>query len=213
AEAEVERSGAAVTYRVRRPVAVPSDGSPQKTTVTTLDFDAQLDYVAVPKLAEEAYLRAKMTNQSDFVLLPGVASVFHGPDFVGTTAFKMIAPTEEYQLHLGVDDRIKVKRELTERTMAKALISNTKRTVFGYKITLTNHLAAPATVTVLDQLPVARHEDIKVKLQDASPKPADQNQLNILKWELELQPQDKREITFSFAVEHPRDMVVTGINE
>ena len=59
AEATVESSGASVTYRVARPVAVPSDGSPHKTTVTTLDLDAQLDYVTVPKLAEEAYLRAK----------------------------------------------------------------------------------------------------------------------------------------------------------
>lgn len=211
--AEIERSGAAVTYRVRRPVAVPADGTPQKTTVTTLDFDARLDYVTVPKLAEEAYLRAKITNASDFALLPGPASIFHGPDFVGTTALNMIAPGEEFEVQLGVDDRIKVERELTERATAKAILSNTKRTQFGYKIVLTNHLAAPASVTVLDQLPVPRHEDIKIKLQDASPKPADQSQLNILKWELELQPQEKREVSFAFSVEHPREMMVAGISE
>ena len=37
AVAEVESAGAAVTFRVARPVAVPSDGSPHKTTVTSAD--------------------------------------------------------------------------------------------------------------------------------------------------------------------------------
>lgn len=215
AAAEIERSGAAVTYRVRRPVAVPADGSPQKTTVTTLDFDAELDYITVPKLAEEAYLRAKIRNASEFVLLPGSASIFHfhGPEFVGKTALEITAPNEEFEIHLGVDDRIKVERELAGRAAAKSLIGNTRRSSFGYKITLTNHLEVPARVAVFDQLPVAWHEEIKVKLQDATPKPADQSQLNILKWELELQPQEKREVSFAFTVEHPREMVVAGMNE
>ena len=213
AHAEIESTGAAVTYRVARPVAVPGDGSPHKTTVTALDLDAQLDYVSAPKLAAEAYLRAKVRNTSRFILLPGQASIFHGADFVGKTMLELVAPNEEFELQLGVDDRVKVERELTERATAKAaLIGSTKRTLFAYEITLTSHLAAPAHILVSDQLPVPRHEEIKVKLQSASPAPTEQTGLNILKWELELQPQQKQKITFAFTVEHPRDMVVTGLN-
>ena len=63
--ATVETTGTAVTFRVGRPVAIPSDGSPHKTLITNLEMDAKLDYVTVPKIAEEAYLRAKITNTSD----------------------------------------------------------------------------------------------------------------------------------------------------
>jgi uncharacterized protein (TIGR02231 family) len=211
AEAQIETSGAAVTYRVARPVAVPSDGSPHRTTVTTLDLGARLDYVTAPKIAEEAYLRAKITNTSAFVLLPGWANIFHDADFVGKTHMATIAPNEEFEAQLGVDDRVKVERELRGRTVDKTLIGNTRRTQFAYTITVTNLLAAPARVTVLDQLPVARHEAIKVKLLDASPKPTEQSDLNILKWELDLRPQEKRELSFAFTVEHPREMTVVGI--
>jgi uncharacterized protein (TIGR02231 family) len=211
-EAQIESGGAAVTYRVARPVAVPSDGSPHRTTVTTLDLGARLDYITAPKIAAEAYLRAKIKNTSAFVLLPGWANIFHDADFVGRTHLATIAPNEEFDAQLGVDDRIKVERELSGRTVDKTLIGNTRRTHFAYTITLTNLLAIPARVAVLDQLPVSRHESIKVKLHDATPRPAEQSELNILKWELELKPQEKRVLSFAFSVEHPREMQVVGIS-
>jgi uncharacterized protein (TIGR02231 family) len=211
AEATIESGGAAVTYRVARPVAVPSDGSPHRTAVTTLDLGARLDYVTAPKIAAEAYLRARIKNSSAFVLLPGWANIFHDADFVGRTLLETIAPNEEFEAQLGVDDRVKVERELSGRTVDKTLIGNIRRTQFAYTITLTNLLAAPARVAVLDQLPVSRHEAIKVKLQDAAPRPSEHNDLNILTWELELKPQEKRTLFFAFTVEHPRDMAVIGI--
>lgn len=209
----IESSGAAVTYHVARPVAVPSDGSPHKTTVTALDLPVELDYITIPKLAEEAYLRAQVNNTSPFILLPGSANVFHGPDYVGATELETVAPSEEFELHLGVDERVKVERELTERTVDRNLIGNTRRMLYGYKITLTNLLAVPAKITVFDQLPVSRHEDIKVKLRDASPKPTETTGLNVLRWQLELKPGEKREIAFGFTVEHPRDLRLTGLVE
>jgi uncharacterized protein (TIGR02231 family) len=213
AQATVESTGAAVTYRVARPVAVPSDGSPHKTTVTTLDLEAQLDYVTVPKLAEEAYLRAKIKNTSALILLPGSANIFHEADFIGRTFIKTVVPSEEFEAQLGVDDRVRVKRELTERTAGKAFIGNTKRTGLAYKIKITSHLAWPTRVTVMDQVPVSRHEQIKVKLTEVSPEPTEHSDLNILKWELQMAPQSAQEITYAFTLENPREITVTGISE
>jgi hypothetical protein len=48
-------------------------------------------------------------------------------------------------------------------------------------------------------------------LLEAAPPPTEQSDLNILKWELNLAPQQKQEITFAFQVEQPRDMKITGI--
>jgi uncharacterized protein (TIGR02231 family) len=213
AQAAIENTGgAAVNYRVSKPVAVPSDGTPHKTTVTAFNLSAKLDYVTAPKMAEEAYLRATITNTSDFILLPGNASIFHGVDFVGKTYIENTALTEEFEAQLGVDDRIKVKRELVKRDVGKNLIGNTRRTQFAYKITLQNLLATEAKITVFDQLPLGRHEEIKVKLENISPEPAERSELNIVKWILELKPGEKRDITFAFFIEHPRTMTITGLD-
>jgi uncharacterized protein (TIGR02231 family) len=212
AEAAIESSGgASVTYRVARPIAVPADGAPHRTTVTTLDLEAALDYVTVPKLAEEAYLRARVKNTSAYTLLPGSAAIFHGDDFVGNTTLKTVAPGEEFKVQLGVDDRVKVARELADRDTSKNFIGNNRRSQLAYKITLTNHLPGPAHVLVYDQVPLSRLEEIKAKLQDANPRPTDQTGLNVLQWDLVLESQGKRELDFSFLLEHPRTMRLIGI--
>jgi uncharacterized protein (TIGR02231 family) len=211
AQAAIENSGAALTYRVARPVAVPSDGSPHKTTITVLDLGANLDYVTLPKLAEEAYLRATIKNTSPFTFLAGAANIFQGNDFVAATRLELVVPNEEFEVQLGTDDRIKVKRELTERATSKALLGNTRRTVYSYTITLTNNLDRPARVTIFDQVPVARHEEIKIKLQEANPTPTEQTDLNILKWVLTVAPQTKQVIAYTFSLEHPRNLTLKGI--
>lgn len=212
ATATVDNTGASVTFRVARPTAIPADGSPHKTVVTNLDLAAKLDYVTVPKIAEEAYLRAKITNNSPTILLPGPTNIFHEDEFVGMTTIETVVPNEEFEVQLGVDDRVKIERKLSTSDTSKTFIGNTRRTLYGYTIAITNLLARPVHVTVYDQFPVSRNEQIKLKLQEATPPPTEQSDMNILKWELDLVPQQKQEISFSFLLEQPRDMRITGIS-
>ncbi len=211
-EAVVETSGAAVTYRVARPVAIASDGTPHKTMVTTVTLAATLDYVVVPKAATEAYLRARIVNTSSLMLLPGKAQVFHGAEYVGAMRLpRTIAPNEEFETQLGIEDRIKVERELTERATTKTIVGNTQRVTIGYKLKLTNNLATQAHLVVSDQIPVSLSPDIKVKVQDIQPRPAEQTEKGLLKWEFDLAPAAKREIPFTFVLEYPRDLKITGL--
>jgi uncharacterized protein (TIGR02231 family) len=62
--AQVTTEGAAVTFQLAQKVTVPSDGSPHKVTVTTLELAPKFDYLSIPKLAEAVYRRAKLINQS-----------------------------------------------------------------------------------------------------------------------------------------------------
>lgn len=212
ASAEVVSSGVAVTYRVARPVALPSDGAQRKTLIGEATLEATLDYLSVPKLGQEAYLRAKTRNRSEFVLLPGDASLFHDDELVGTTTFEEpLTPQAEFELQLGVDSRIRIERELTQRDTGKTLIGNTRRMTFGYKIKVTNTRGEPARVSVQDQIPVSRHEEIKIKLGDSAPRPTEQTDLGILTWTLDLPASATREITYTYTVEHPRDMTVIGL--
>ena len=119
AEPGQSESGAGLVYTVARPLAVPSDGGPHKTLVATSEADASLDYLTVPVLAPEAYLRATVTN-GPLLLLPGQARIFHGLQFVGETYLDSVAPGEEFEVQLGVDDQIKVERKLRRRTTSKA---------------------------------------------------------------------------------------------
>jgi uncharacterized protein (TIGR02231 family) len=209
-EASAEQGATAVSYRLPRPVAVPSDGSPHKAHITRVELGASLDYIAAPKLAEEAYLRAKVTNQSPHTLLAGSVSVFHGDEFVGTTSIEPVAPGGEIELHLGVDDRVKVERELVKRDTDKTVLQRHRRTAVAYKITIENHLPDRARITVLDQFPVSRHEDVKVRDTEAKPEPKERTDLDVVTWELDVDAGAKRELLLSFTLEHPKNERLAG---
>lgn len=211
ATAEVASTGAAVTYRLPGRSDVPGNGEPRKVTVAQFDLEPRLDYVSAPKLAEAAYRRAKVTNASPYLLLPGQVQLFEENDYLGATQLELTAPGQEIELALGVDQRVHVKRELKQRDVDRALLGGQRRIHYRYTIEIENLTGAAQTLLVRDQLPVARHEQIKVRLDGATPKPVEPQELGVLEWKLSLADKAKTTITFEFTVEHPADMNVAGL--
>jgi uncharacterized protein (TIGR02231 family) len=209
--AEAGESGAGLAYRAARPLAVPADGGPHHTMIARLELDAALDHLAVPVLAPEAYLRATVTNSSPLLLLPGPARVFHDTQFVGETSLQTIAAGEEFELQLGVDDQIRVERELRRRSTSKAVIGGTRTIDIAYEITVENHRPNQARVSVHDHIPVSTDGDIKVRLRETSPNPAEQNDLGELTWELSLDGGQAAAIRHRFTVEHPAQVTIAGL--
>ena len=210
AEPVESESGAGFSYTVARPLAVPGDGGPHKTLVAKFDADAVLDYLTVPVLAPEAYLRATVTNGA-LLLLPGRARIFHGAQFVGETRLDTVAPGEEFEVQLGVDDQIKVERKLRRRAASKALLGGTRTIDIAYEITVDNHRDRQATVSVHDHLPVSTDGDIKVRARETTPPPAETDDLGELTWNLTLAPRESATIKHRFTVEHPAQTAVIGL--
>lgn len=211
AMATVETTGAAVTYRVPGTSTLPTDGAPHKVTVARYPLPPTLDYVTAPKIVEAVYRRAKVTNDSPYTLLPGLASLFAGEEFIGTTQLDLTPPGGEVELYLGTDDRVRVERELKRREVDKRLLADRRRLLYGYEVRLENLLENPVRLTLHDQLPVSLNEEIKVRLESADPQPTEQTDLNLLRWEVTLKPREKRTVRFEFSVEHPRQMEVWGL--
>jgi uncharacterized protein (TIGR02231 family) len=203
-------SGAGLVYTVARPLAVPADGGPHKTLIDRFDADAALDYLTVPVLASEAYLRATVTN-GPLLLLPGQARVFHGSRFVGQTSLDTIAAGEEFEVQLGVDDQIRVERKLRRRGASKAMIGGTRTVDIAYEITVENHRDGNARVSVHDHIPVSTDGEIKVRSRETSPAPDETDDLGKLIWNLSLEPGRAATIKHRFTVEHPAQVIVTGL--
>ena len=209
--ASVESTGASVTFRLPQTVVIPADGEPHKVTVAVSPLSPKMDYVSVPKLAECAFRRAQVKNASNLMLLPGPASLFVEDDYIGVTPLKLTAPGEECELYLGVDDRVYIKRELKAREVDKKFLQDKRRLHYGYEVEVRNLRPDRIALEIHDQLPTSRHELIKVKLESADPRPAEQTELNELTWKLSLEPGAIQLVRFDFSVEHPRDMQVTGL--
>ena len=211
AQADVGAAGAAVTYRVGGAVDVPGDGSPRKSTIAVFRLSPDLDYVTAPKLADAAYRRAKVKNDSAYTLLPGGAQLFEGEEYLGATALELTSPGQEFELVLGPDERVRVERDLKAREVDKRFVGDRRRVRYAYEITVENLRESDQSVTVRDHIPVSRHEDIKVKLEFSDPKPSEQSDLNLMEWKLNVGKGQKRTIRYDYSVESPRAMDVRGV--
>ena len=215
--ASVSDSGPSLTYRLSGRADIPGNNDPRKVTVASFSLKPVFDYVTAPKLEQACYRRATVKNEGPYTLLPGETQLFEGDDYVGATKLEpalggFIAPGQEFELVLGADERVRVERELVTHDVEKAfLVGDRRRIRYGYTLKLENLRDSAQTVLVRDQLPNARDEQIKVKLEGADPKPTKHTDLNLLEWKLTLAPATKQTLHFEFVVEHPRSMEVVGL--
>lgn len=209
--AEVQTSGAAVTFRIPATVTVPADGDPHSVTVTELALSPDMDYVSTPKLVEAAYRRVTVVNNSQFTLLPGMANLFVGDEFIGSARMDLVPAQGKIELYFGTDDRLKVERELKRREVDKRLIGARRRVRYGYEIMVQNLLPGEAKISLHDQIPVATHEEVKVNLESANPEVSERSELNELIWDLTLAREEELIVRFDFSVEYPRDLQIYGL--
>ncbi len=186
ATATVEQTGTALIFRVGRSVDIPSDNSPHKTTIARDNLPSVFDYVSAPLLDEQVHLRASIENTTERVLLNGDANIFLSSEYVGTTKVKTTAPMEKFKVFLGIEDNIKVKRELIERNVEKgnALQGNIRRISYAYRISV----------------------------QNVQPTPTERTKLELLTWKFSLAADGEQKIEYRFVVEHPQDVRVIGLS-
>lgn len=210
--ATASREGGVVTFKLDGNSNIPSDGAPHKVTIFSDEYPSQPEYIAIPRLVSFAYLQAVVTNPpSGATLLPGKANIFRDNTFVGTTELENISPGQEFKLNLGIDEGLKIERDLVERQVDKKLIGNQRRTTYAYQLVITNLQDVQTSLILKEQLPVSRNEQIKVRLTQTNPK-IQIGEMGMLEWKIDLPPQRKQEIYYQFVVEHSPGLTVVGLN-
>ncbi len=212
ATAKVSREGGTVSFQVGGNTNIPSDGTPHKVTVFSENYPFKPEYIAVPRLVSFAYLQAVVVNPlTGATLLPGKANIFRDNTFVGTVELDNISPGAEFKLNLGIDEGLKIDRELVERQVDKKLISQQRRTSYAYRLNVTNLKQVQIHLTLREQLPVSRNEQIKVRSTLTNPK-IPPGEMGLLEWQISLLPHAKQELYYQFVVEHPPDLTVIGLD-
>jgi uncharacterized protein (TIGR02231 family) len=218
AYAVAEQKGVSVTYKIPRKATIKSDGSDVRLPVSSQNLAAKFKYSAFPKASDFAYLAAQVTNNKELQLPAGRVSVFLGEDFVGTSGIDNIGPGETFDLFLGVDENVKVKREQLEKKVDDVIVGNipspNRKITFKYKVTVENYKNKKISFELFEAMPVSQDERIKVKIEQVTLEPknkAYKDKPGVWQWEFELEPQAKKEITYTVVVEYPRNMQVEGL--
>ena len=152
---------------------------------------------AVPVLTPRVYRLAKLTNKSDFVLLPGEATVYVGGDFVGRMRLPLVAAGEPFIAGFGVDPQLQVSRRLVHK--ARSVQGGNQIFDYEFRIGLRNYRPGPVKVQLWDRLPKPQGEAVAVNLVKTSselstdaPYQRTARMDNLLRWDVDRSPGHSR---------------------
>jgi hypothetical protein len=211
----------AVTFSLKQKETILSNNVPQKVIMAVEAVPFQREYQAIPKLAEQSFLKATATNSTSFPLLAGKVSIFYDESFVSSTTIPQVSANEKFTVPIGEVSGIKVKRELAEKKTDTAGLFNKKlQTIFEYKITVENFQKSEESITIIDQISVSDNEDITIELLSVAPAPLKpmeedaekEKREGVLKWLLQLKPLEKKTISFKYSVIHPKKLDVYNLD-
>ena len=213
--AELASSEFAASFSIPKTVDLPSGRDPRRVLILQGRLMGKLSRYAAPRLSPNVFVKGDVTNSLDAPLLAGPADVYietapmgatgKTSNFVGREPLNAIATGQEFPVHLGIDQDIKVTHRLEKREYLTKDGALVRKIRFHYLITLESFKRGAAEVKLQDRIPVSAMKEIKVTNVDIEPKPAEEREDGILSWNLAPAPKQKTEIRIAYTIEFPGD--------
>ena len=189
---------------------IPTDNKPHSVSLREFSIPAYYEYSALPKLSQNGFLIARLTDWEQYDLLPGRANLYFENSFVGQSTIDPFTTKDTLTISLGRDQNILVSRTvLKDFSEDKFLSSNVGRT-FAYEIKIRDNKKIKIKIAVEDQVPVSKNEDITVKLIDSSGALYNA-ETGSLKWVVELEAGQSVSRKLVYSVKYPKDKTVPGL--
>jgi len=203
----VSESQTNFTFNIDIPYDIPSKQQPTVAVLQSPTVKATYQYSAVPKISENAYLVANITDWQTLNLMNGDANLYFENNFIGTTYLDTKAFNDTLKLSLGKDESIAIKRTKVKSFTEKNLVGSKITETRVWEITITNGKKQDVEIDLKDQIPISSNEKLKVKLVDQGG--SDYTAATgILKWVVKLKPTETKKIQFSYSVEYPKGFQV-----
>jgi len=208
--AQLAEGETSVLFNVVQPADIPADGTRAASVIALEELPVSAQFVTVPKLSPRVFLKSEVTNQSAYPLLAGPVNIFNDTVFTGKSYMKTVAAGEKFDLFFGADDRLKVKREVAKVRKKAGLIGG-NRLSYRCTVQLENFKTRAVGVSLLDQIPLAGNAEIKVSLEEESPKPDESRPDGTLLWKVALAPGEKKSIVYDIVLEYPKGRELAGV--
>lgn len=194
-------------FEIKDKFSCPSDGKPYSVDIKEVDLPASFTYFTVPKYDNGAFIMANILNWQELDLISGPSSIYLDGVFIGNSEIDTRSVSDTISLSFGRDSKVIVLRKLKREMSSRKVIGSSKRETFLYETTVRNNHSYPITITVFDQLPLSKNDQISVSQEVISG-----GSVNALtgevKWEITLQPGESKAFDFGYSVKYPKDMNV-----
>jgi hypothetical protein len=190
-------------FTIDNPYTISSGGQNQSVDMIEYEIPAEYQYYSAPKLDNDAFLTARMTEWDNYNFLEGQANIFFEGKYIGKTILDTQNTSDTLTLSLGRDKNVVVTREKKKEYSANQFIGSNRRSSFAYEISVRNKKAYPINIRIEDQLPVPNTKDISIdNIEDSG---AIRNeQTGLLTWNLKIEPGKTEKIDLKYEIKYPK---------
>jgi uncharacterized protein (TIGR02231 family) len=196
-------------YEIRLNYNIPADGKEHFAAIMVKDLKTTYRYKAIPKLNNNVYLTAVLSDWEDAITMSGQASIYFDGSYVGLTSLAPGGTEDTIQLALGIDKNIAIKRQKIKDKCSQKVLDNDMLHQYTYEITMKNSRNTKIEIEVEDQLPLAQDKTVTIDRKEISGAKYDEV-TGILKWRSTIQAKDSKKLTLIYQVKAPRSMAIAS---
>jgi hypothetical protein len=194
----------AVCFDIKTPYTIKSDNQNYTINMEVYELPAFFKYYSVPKINNNAFLIAYITDWEKYNLLDGEANLFFEDTYVGKTLLDLRFATDTLSLSLGPDKNVTINRQKVKDFTTKQFIGSKKEETRAWLTSVKNNKSQKIDIIVLDQVPVSTNEEIEIEIHKKEGSQF-QKETGEIKWEFTLEPGNKKELELRYSVKYPKN--------
>jgi uncharacterized protein (TIGR02231 family) len=198
-----------INYEIELPYDIPTDGMAYSVNIKEEKIDVIYQHLSIPKLDNDAFLVAKITQWSELNLLPGQSNIIMDNVYLGKSYLDPNITSDTLQLSLGRDKRVVVERKTIKQTLGQRK-GDQRQNFYTYEITIRNNKKQAIALNLQDQYPISRDKQIEVTLKDDGGATVDP-ETGFMNWEIKLAPGETKKVRFSYQVKYPKDKQIQEV--
>lgn len=197
----VDDGGETRVIRVEGRSRVPSDGEPHRVHLFRFETAAKSELVGAPELSALVARVARFDNVGPNVLLAGPIELLRESGYVGRGNLKFAAQGEKVKLGFGSEDALRVARDV-QRETSESKLTGRRNSDVKVKLFVSNAGGTAVKVALEERIPASEISEVEVKLdpKKATVPPAAISDDGIVRFELELGPNQQRTLQFEWGL-------------
>ena len=205
--ATASAAGTSVEFTIPGRNDVPGDSTRKRVTIAAWRTEGiALRYLATPTTSAHVFQSATLNNDRPWPMLAGELQAFMEDRYVGRSSIGEVAPGGELRLPFGVEERLKVERELSDKDSGpKGIAGNKSTEAWSWVTTVTSLLDREVEVELQQTVPVSEYSKYVVKVDDASTEHDSEEGRGVLVWKLPLAAKGSTEVVLTYSVTFPTD--------
>jgi hypothetical protein len=192
-----------VSFEIVKPYTLKSGNKEYTVAMKTYTSKADYSYYSVPKIEQNVFLIASIEEWEKLNLLEGEANIYFEDTFVGTSLIDTRFTDKKLDISLGIDKNVTITRKKLKDFTTRQFIGNKKEENRIYELIVKNNKQQAIDISILDQIPIAKREEITVTLDESSSGKLDEKTGEIL-WKHKLKPNTSKTMNLKYSVRYPK---------